>query len=132
MNEALPTAWHRLDALLARLRPHRRALSLAVDALVVVVAWQATYLFRLGFERWFAVRAEYDPWVLAGVVLAYGAAFVALRVPQGLWRFAGFGEVQRLALACLLAGVVAGLTVRGMGLVQIPRAVLALQGAPRE
>ncbi|MCP5272946.1 MAG: polysaccharide biosynthesis protein [Burkholderiaceae bacterium] len=126
MSEALPTAWHRLDALLARLRPHRRALALAVDALVVVVAWQATYLFRLGFERWFAVRADYDPWVLAGVVLAYGAAFVALRVPQGLWRFVGFGEVQRLALACLLAGVVAGTVVRALGLVQIPRAVLAL------
>ncbi len=126
MSEALPTVWHRLDALLARLRPHRRALSLALDALVVVLAWQATYLFRLGFERWFSVRAEYDPWVLAGVVAAYLAAFAALRVPQGLWRFVGFGEVQRLALACLLAGVAAGAVVRMLGLVQIPRAVLAL------
>ncbi len=126
MSPTLPSLWHRLDVLLARLRPHRRPLALVVDALVVAIAWQATYLFRLGFERWFSVRAEYDAWVLAGVLVTYAAAFVALRVPQGMWRFVGFGEVKRLALACLLAGVVAGSLVRALGLVQIPRAVLAL------
>ena len=45
------TAWHRLDRFLARLRPHREPLSLLIDGAVVALAWNVTYLFRLGFER---------------------------------------------------------------------------------
>jgi hypothetical protein len=99
------TVWHRLDALLARLRPHRVPLSLAVDALAVVACWHATYLFRLGFERWFSARPGYDALGAgrrAGLYLAVPP--VLLRVPKGVWRFSGFGEVQRLALACGVAG----------------------------
>ncbi|MFP5397278.1 MAG: hypothetical protein ACLGIT_03035, partial [Gammaproteobacteria bacterium] len=59
--------WHRVDRALARLRPHRRPLALAVDGAIVVVAWQLTHLFRLGFERWWSARAGYDAWVLLGV-----------------------------------------------------------------
>ena len=101
-----PTVWHRLELALARVRPWREPMSLAVDALVVVACWNATYLFRLGFERWISARPSYDAWVLLGVVAAYLAAFVAFRVPQSIWRFSGFGEVKRLTLACLLAGLV--------------------------
>ena len=77
---AHPTAWHRLDAWLARLRPHRRGLALTIDAATVLLCWNATYLFRLGFERWFRARPDYDPWVIAGIVVAYAAAFLLLRV----------------------------------------------------
>ena len=48
-------------ARLARLRPHRVPLSLAVDALVVVACWNLTYLFRLGFERWWSAPAGLRP-----------------------------------------------------------------------
>ena len=88
--------WHKLDLLLARLRPHREPLSLLADALVIVACWNITYLFRLGFERWQSARPGYDGLVLAGVVLAYLAAFALLRVPQSMWRFSGFGEIQRM------------------------------------
>ncbi len=118
--------WQRLDLLLARLRRRREPLTLVVDALVVVLCWNATYLFRLGFERWFAARADYDTAVLAGVVLAYVLAFVLLGVPKGLWRFSGFGEVQRFALACALAGTLSAVVIVSLGLVKIPRSVLAL------
>jgi FlaA1/EpsC-like NDP-sugar epimerase len=118
--------WQRLDLLLARLRRHRAPLTLLVDALVVVLCWNATYLFRLGFERWVSARADYDTAVMLGVVVAYLVAFVLLGVPRGLWRFSGFGEVQRLALACALAGAVSAVVVMSLGLVKIPRAVLAL------
>jgi FlaA1/EpsC-like NDP-sugar epimerase len=121
-----PGPWQRLDRLLARLRRHREPLSLLVDAAVVALCWNATYLFRLGFERWFAARADYDPLVMAVVVLVYGLVFAALRVHRGLWRFSGFGEVQRFALACVLAGTVCGIGVLALGLVKIPRSVLAL------
>jgi FlaA1/EpsC-like NDP-sugar epimerase len=121
-----PTVWHRLDLLLARLRPHREPISLAADALVVAACWNITYLFRLGFERWLSARPGYDPWVMLGVIGVYLLAFTAFRVPQSMWRFSGFGEVKRLTLACALAGVVSAALVMGLGLVQVPRAVLAL------
>jgi FlaA1/EpsC-like NDP-sugar epimerase len=115
-----------LDRLLARLRPHREPLSLAVDAVTVALAWNATYLFRLGFERWFSARPTYDAWVMAGIVLVYVIAFALLRVPQGMWRFSGFGEVQRLGLACMVAGTLSGASVMLLQLREVPRAVLAL------
>lgn len=123
---ALPTVWHRLDVFLARLRPHRAGLSLLIDAVVIVACWNITYLFRLGFDRWVSARPGYDGWVLAGIVTAYLAAFVAFQVPRSLWRFSGFGEIKRLTLACALAGTVSAVVVVSLGLVKVPRAVLAL------
>ncbi len=121
-----PSFWQRLDLFLARLRPHREPLSLAIDALVVVACWNITYLFRLGFERWVSARPGYDIGVLAGAVLAYGLASVLFKVPQSMWRFSGFGEIKRLTLACALAGGVTAAVTMGLGLVKVPRAVLAL------
>jgi FlaA1/EpsC-like NDP-sugar epimerase len=125
-RSGMPLFWHRLDAFLARLRPHREPLSLAVDAAVVVACWNITYLFRLGFERWWSARPGYDGWVLLGVVAMHLAASVLFKVPQSMWRFSGFGEIKRLTLACALAGVVSASVVIGLGLVKVPRAVLAL------
>ena len=120
------TFWHRLDRFLARLRPHREPLSLLIDGAVVAIAWNVTYLFRLGFERWLSARPAYDGWVLLGIVAAYAVAFSALKVPQGMWRFSGFGEVKRLALACLIAGLASAVVVLMLQLTEVPRAVLAL------
>ena len=118
--------WHRLDRFLARLRPHREPLSQLIDGAVVASAWNVTYLFRLGFERWLSARPGYDGWVLLGIVAAYAVAFSALKVPQGMWRFSGFGEVKRLALACLLAGLTSAVAVLMLQLREVSRAVLAL------
>ena len=120
------SVWFRLDRFLARLRPHRRPLSLAIDALVIVACWNATYLFRIGFDRWWSARPWYDGWVLLGVVAVYLVVFVAAGVPRGMWRFSGFGEVQRLGLACTVAGVACAVAVLMAQLSAIPRAVLAL------
>jgi len=120
------TVWHRLDRFLARLRPHREPLSLVVDAVVIAACWNITYLFRLGFERWISARPGYDVWVMLGVIALYLIAFAVLRVPQGMWRFSGFGEVKRLAVGCFIAGVTAAAVVMGLQLTQVPRAVLAL------
>jgi FlaA1/EpsC-like NDP-sugar epimerase len=123
---ALPTAWHRLDLFLARLRPHREPLSLLTDALVIAACWNITYLFRLGFERWLSARPGYDTAVMLGVITLYLLALVLFKVPQSMWRFSGFGEVKRLTLACVLAGSAAAAIVTGLGLAKVPRAVLAL------
>ena len=109
--------WRRVDALMARWRVHREPLSLVADALVIALAWNITYLFRLGFERWISARPSYDLWVMCGVIGLYLLAFVLMKVPQSMWRFSGFAEVKRLTWACLLAGGVAGVVVMGLGLV---------------
>jgi FlaA1/EpsC-like NDP-sugar epimerase len=118
--------WQWLDAFLTRLRPHRERLALLLDLAVVALAWQGTYLFRLGFERWFSVRPDYDVLVLAGLLVIYAVMFWLLRVPKGMWRFSGFGEVQRLAAACLMAGLIGAVAVLMAHLHAVPRAVLAL------
>lgn len=118
--------WQSLDTFLTRLRRHREPVSLLLDALVVALAWQATYLFRLGFERWVSARPLYDGWVLLGLVVIYLLVLWGLKVPKGMWRFSGFGEAKRLALACLIAGTLGATLVLMAELRQVPRSVLAL------
>jgi FlaA1/EpsC-like NDP-sugar epimerase len=118
--------WRSLDNFLTRLRPHRQPLSLLVDAAVVALAWQFTYLFRLGFERWWSARPGYDHWVMVGVIAVYVTVFRLLEVPRGMWRFSGFGEIQRLMLACTLAGGLCAVSLLMAQLREIPRAVLSL------
>ena len=118
--------WHRLDRTLARVRVHRRPLSLLIDGLVIAICWNATYLFRLGFERWLHARPGYDVWVMLGVVAVYLGVFVLAGIPRGMWRFSGFGEVKRLTLACLGSGLLCAVVVLMAQLTQVPRAVLAL------
>lgn len=118
--------WQRFDVLLTRVRPHRESLALLFDLAVVALAWQFTYLFRLGFERWFSARPGYDALVLLGLLAVYAAALLILRVPKGMWRFSGFGEVKRLAVACGGAGLVTATSVLMLHLNGVPRAVLAL------
>lgn len=121
-----PSAWHRLDRTLARLRHRRQPLSLLIDGLVVAACWHITYLFRLGFERWHTARPNYDMWVMLGVVIAYLSVFVAAGIPRGMWRFSGFSEVKRLTIACMVGGALCAITVSMARLVEVPRAVLGL------
>ena len=118
--------WHRLDPLLTRIRPYREGLGLAIDALIIALCWDITYIFRMGFERWVSARPSYDVWVMLGLVSLYALVFVALRIPKGMWRFSGFGEIQRLTVACTIAGLIGAVVVLMAQLVQVPRAVLAL------
>ncbi|RZI95309.1 MAG: polysaccharide biosynthesis protein, partial [Rubrivivax sp.] len=107
-------------------RTFREVAVLLLDLAVVATAWQATYLFRLGFERWFVARPSYDSWVLLGLLGIYASTLWLLRVPRGIWRFSGFDEIKRLAVACLLAGLVVATAVLMAHLREVPRAVLAL------
>jgi FlaA1/EpsC-like NDP-sugar epimerase len=125
-HSGAPSLWHRVDRALAALRPHRRPLSLLIDGIVVALSWNATYLFRLGFERWLHARPGYDGWVLLGVVATYLAVFWAGGIPRGMWRFSGFGEVKRLTVACMVSGALCAVVVLMAQLAQVPRAVLAL------
>jgi FlaA1/EpsC-like NDP-sugar epimerase len=118
--------WPALDTLLTRIRPQRERLSLLLDGIVIALAWQATYLFRLGFRYWLIERPDYDSAVMCGLVVLYVAVLWLFKVPKGMWRFSGFGEVKRLTAACVLAGLLCATAVLMAHLSGIPRAVLAL------
>ncbi len=120
------TVWHRLDRALTRVRPHRRTLSLLIDGLMIAICWNATYLFRLGFERWWSARPAYDTWVMLAVVALYLGVFALAGIPRGMWRFSGFGEIKRLTLACVASGLLCAVAVMMAQLTEVPRALLAL------
>ncbi|MDO9002302.1 MAG: nucleoside-diphosphate sugar epimerase/dehydratase [Aquabacterium sp.] len=118
--------WNRLDRIAHVLRPHRQAAVLLVDAWLIVLAWHATYLFRMGVERWLHERPSYDTVVLLGVIAVYGAVSWALGVPRAAWRYTSFNEITRLGWVCLGGGLASAVVVLMAQLVEIPRAVLAL------
>ena len=95
-------------------------LTLAVDALVVIACWNFTYLFRLGFERWWSARPGYDLVVMLGVTAVYLGVLGLANVPRGMWRFSGFAEIKRLLLA-RLAGAISAVAVVALGLREVPR-----------
>ena len=118
--------WSRLDRLLDRLRPRRQPVVMLVDAVLIALAWHATYLFRMGVERWLHEPPHYDAAVLLGVILIYSLWSWALGVPKAAWRYVSFSEVSRLGWMCLGAGLVSAVLVLMAQLVEVPRAVLAL------
>jgi lipopolysaccharide/colanic/teichoic acid biosynthesis glycosyltransferase len=118
--------WPWLDRKMSALSPRNRALATAVDGLVVLACWHITYLFRLGFERWQPGRPWYDDYVSFGVVAAYLLAMALTGVPRGLWRFFGFDDFKRIAMACGIAGLISAVAVLMAQLVGVARAVLVL------
>ena len=124
MNDSKLWVW--LDQTMSALRPRNRAVAMAVDAAVILACWHLTYLFRLGFERWQPGRPWYDDYVSLGVVLCYLVFLALTGVPRGLWRFFGFDDFKRIALACLLAGTISAVAVLMAQLTGVARAVLLL------
>ena len=124
MNDSKLWVW--LDQAMSALRPRNRAVAMAVDALTILACWHVTYLFRLGFERWQPGRPWYDDYVSIGVVLAYLAFLALTGVPRGPWRFFGFDDFKRIALACLIAGALSALVVLMAQWSGVARAVLLL------
>ncbi len=118
--------WPWLDRRMSALSPRNRAIATGFDALVVLACWHITYLFRLGFERWQPGRPWYDDYVSFGVAAAYLLAMALTGVPRGLWRFFGFDDFKRIAVACLVAGLASAVAVLMAQLVGVARAVLVL------
>ena len=118
--------WLWLDQAMSTLNPRNRAIAMVVDALVILAGWQLMYLFRLGFERWQPGRPPYDDAVAAGVALCYLIFLAVTGVPRGPWRFFGFDDFKRIALACILAGTISAVVVLMAQLSGVARAVLLL------
>lgn len=124
MNEN--SLWARLDRAMSALSPRNRRLATLADAAVVLACWHATYLFRLGFERFLPGRPWYDDYVSFAVVAVYLVFLALTGVPRGLWRFFGFDDFRRIALACVLAGLLSAVAILMAQLSGVARAVLLL------
>lgn len=118
--------WLWLDQTMSALNPRNRVIAMVIDAIVVLSGWHLMYLFRLGFERWQPGRPPYDDAVSAGVVLCYLVLLSITGVPRGPWRFFGFDDFKRIALACLIAGTISAVVVLMAQLTGVARAVLLL------
>ncbi|MCE9659493.1 MAG: sugar transferase [Burkholderiales bacterium] len=118
--------WSRLDQLMSAVHPRNRAVATVADGLVILVCWHVTYLFRLGFERWQPGRPWYDDYVSFGVVAVYLVFLALTGVPRGLWRFFGFDDFRRIAIACVLAGLTSATAILLAQLAGVARAVLLL------
>src|SRR5690606_38659653 len=120
-------AFSRLGNRLFRvLRPRRQAVVMLLDAALIALAWHATYLFRMGVERWLRERPTSDHVVMLCVVAVYAAVSWALGVPRAAWRYTSFPDISRLAWVCLGAGLASAVVVLMAQLAEVPRAVLAL------
>lgn len=118
--------WLGMDRILTFASAHGTHIAMVLDSLVVIAAWQATYLFRLGFERWEPGRPWYDNYVLLGVWLCYLACLQLAGVRRSMWRFFAFDDFRRLMGACMTAGVLSAVCVLMAQLVGVARAVLVL------
>jgi len=124
MNDSKLWVW--LEQAMSALNPRNRAIAMVVDGIVILACWHVTYLFRLGFERWQPGRPWYDDYVSFGVVLAYLLFLAITGVPRGPWRFFGFDDFKRIALASVLAGSTSAVVVLMAHLAGVARAVLLL------
>lgn len=118
--------WMGVERMFGWAHEHRGGFALLLDALIVVLAWHLTYLFRLGFERWLPGRPSYDSYVLVGVLLCYLACLALSGVRRSMWRFFAFDDLRRLVVACLAGGLLSAVVVLMAQLVAVPRAVLVL------
>jgi lipopolysaccharide/colanic/teichoic acid biosynthesis glycosyltransferase len=118
--------WQRIDHLLSTPWRQRTLLAVAFDALLVLGCWHATYLFRLGFERWQPGRAWYDDVVSVGVAAVYLLALQLFGARGSMWRYFGFDDFRRLAWACVVAGLVSATAIQLAQLSKVSRAVLVL------
>jgi FlaA1/EpsC-like NDP-sugar epimerase len=118
--------WQWLDRVMSFPFPRRTLAAMAYDALMVLATWHVTYLFRLGFERWQPGRPWYDDYVSVGVIVVYLLCIQWFGVRGAMWRYFGFDDFRRLAVACAVAGIVCATFVQMAELVGVSRAVLVL------
>ena len=89
--------------LLADFTYRRQVVTVAVDTVLIVVAYYSAYLLR--FEQHFAREQQVFEQSLPIVLMAQVLAFLALGTHRGIWRYTGVWDLQRLAQACAVGTV---------------------------
>jgi FlaA1/EpsC-like NDP-sugar epimerase len=104
--------------------PRRFAAAAADLALVLVAWWLAFWLrFNLDVQEEYALLAlRSAPWC----VLAYGIAFMLMRVWRDVWSYTGLPELRQLVLGIGLGAVLTAAVVLALRMPYFPRSVLLL------
>ena len=95
--------------LLARFTYRRQVVTVAIDTVLIVVAYYSAYLLR--FEALFDAEQAVFQQSLPLVVLAQVAAFLVMGTHRGIWRYTGVSDMLRLARACALGTVLSVLGI---------------------
>lgn len=103
-----------------------RALAALVHDLgAVALAWGLAFLLRFNFDL---TREIFEDAFrsLGGTLVAYTAVFLWMGLYRGIWRYASVDDLQRIALAVAVGGLLVVGFVHLAGLPGIPRSVLLL------
>jgi UDP-GlcNAc:undecaprenyl-phosphate GlcNAc-1-phosphate transferase len=95
--------------LLANFTYRRQVVTVAVDTVLVVLAYYSAYLLR--FEQTFAAEQALFEQSLPVVLLAQVTGFLVLGTHRGIWRYTGVSDLLRLAQACALGTLLSVLGV---------------------
>lgn len=108
-----------------RFARHPSVSSLALDLLLVALAWMLAFWIRFNLEvpREFLRLAVQT---LPVPLLAYLVALTAIGVHRHVWRYISLSELRQLARAVIVAGVLAALIVLMLRVANFPRSVLLL------
>jgi FlaA1/EpsC-like NDP-sugar epimerase len=102
------------------------AVSLALDLLLVQLAWWLAFWLRFNLElpdEYAQMALIASPWCL----LAYAAGLAITRVHRQVWRFIGLSELRQLAGGVLLGAALTAATVLMLRIESFPRSVLVIQ-----
>lgn len=104
----------------------RNVVIVAHDLVAAALAWMLAYWLRFNLD----VPEPYYQGMLSGlpwVVPLHAAAFMALGVYRGMWRYVSVKDLQRIVLSVVLAAALVGACVFMFQLGDVPRSVLILQ-----
>lgn len=95
--------------LLSNFQYKRQVVTVAIDMILVVVAYYAAYLLR--FEDRMALEQTTFQQSVAIVVVCQALGFAALRTHQGIWRHTGMSDLIKVGQAVLLGTTAAVLVI---------------------
>ncbi len=95
------------------------------DLCAIAAAWWLAFLLRFNFE----LPTNYSQAALSSLIWVmplFGALFFVFGLYRGIWRFASLSDLQHLAAAVTLGGLLMATVVVLFGVALVPRSVLLL------
>lgn len=104
---------------------HRTAAAFLHDLCAIAIAWWLAFLLRFNFE----LPADYAQAALSSLIWVlplFGILFFVFGLYRGIWRYASLSDLQHLAAAVSIGGLLLAAVVVLFGVALIPRSVLLL------
>ena len=105
-------------------RVTKRAVALAIDALICVVTVLTAYYLRLDHWIW-PTNSQWLP-IFGALVIAL-PLFVVFGLYRAIFRYAGWGALMAVARACAIYGLIYSIIFTWFGIERVPRTVGLIQ-----